>query len=47
MLQSVLHVSRSYPKKGGTGRTSEYVGKTLPEGLAEEFGISEEERAVG
>lgn len=30
------------PKKGGAGRTSEYVGKALPEGLAEEFGVPEE-----
>src|SRR5687767_14777062 len=35
------------PKKGGEGRTSEYVGKSLPEGLAEEFGIPEEERRAG
>lgn len=35
------------PKKVGVGRTSEYVGKRLPEGLAEEFGISEEERTAG
>ncbi len=35
------------PKKGGTGRTSEYVGKTLPEELAEEFGVPEDERAAG
>lgn len=35
------------PKKGGTGRTSEYVGKALPEGLAKEFGVPEDERAAG
>lgn len=35
------------PKKSGTGRTSEYVGKALPEGLAEEFGVPEDERAAG
>lgn len=35
------------PKKDGTGRTSEYVGKALPEGLAEEFGIPEDERTTG
>ena len=35
------------PKKDGTGRTSEYVGKMLPEGLAEEFGVPEDERAAG
>lgn len=35
------------PKKDGTGRTSEYVGKALPDGLAEEFGIPEDERTTG
>ena len=35
------------PKKGGGGRTSEYVGKALPEALAEEFGVPEDERTVG
>jgi hypothetical protein len=35
------------PKRSGGGRTSEYVGKTLPEGLAEEFGIPEGERRAG
>ncbi len=35
------------PKKGGEGRTSEYVGKALPNGLAEEFGILEDERTAG
>ena len=35
------------PKKDGTGRTSEYVGKALPEGLAEEFDIPEGERTSG
>jgi hypothetical protein len=35
------------PKKGGTGRTSEYVGKMLPEALAEEFGVPEDERTAG
>jgi len=35
------------PKKGGTGRTSEYVGKMLSEALAEEFGVPEDERAAG
>ena len=34
------------PKKGGEGRTSEYVGKSLPEELAEEFGIPENERTA-
>ncbi len=32
------------PKKGGEGRTSEYVGKVLPEALAGEFGVPEERR---
>ena len=35
------------PKKGSEGRTSEYVGKTLPDSLAEEFGIPEDERTAG
>ncbi len=35
------------PKKGGGGRTSEYVGKSLPDGLAEEFGVPEDERTEG
>jgi hypothetical protein len=35
------------PKKGGEGRTSEYVGKALPDGLAEEFGVPEDEKAAG
>jgi hypothetical protein len=35
------------PKKDGKGRTSEYVGKALPEGLAEKFGIPEDERTAG
>jgi hypothetical protein len=35
------------PKKGGVGRTSEYVGKALPDGLAEEFGVPEDERTAG
>jgi hypothetical protein len=34
-------------KKGGGGRTSEYVGKRLPEALAEEFGVPEDERVAG
>ena len=34
------------PKKGGGGRTSEYVGKTLPGELAEEFGVPEDERTA-
>jgi len=35
------------PKRGGAGRTSEYVGKALPQGLAEEFGVPEDERTAG
>ncbi len=34
------------PKKSGDGRTSEYVGKRLPEDLATEFGIPEDRRAT-
>ncbi|MDP8901158.1 MAG: hypothetical protein M3N33_08465 [Actinomycetota bacterium] len=34
------------PKKSGDGRTSEYVGKTLPENLASEFGIPEDRRVA-
>jgi hypothetical protein len=30
------------PKQSGKGRTSEYVGKVLPQPLAEEFGIQED-----
>ena len=33
------------PKENGPGRTSEYVGKMLPEALAEEFDIPEDQRA--
>jgi hypothetical protein len=32
------------PKENGPGRTSEYVGKVLPEKLAEEFGVPEDQR---
>ena len=32
------------PKKGGQGRTSEYIGKVLAEALAVEFGVPEERR---
>ena len=32
------------PKENGSGRTSEYVGKALPEILAEEFDIPEDQR---
>ena len=32
------------PKKSGDGRTSEYVGKQLPEDLAAEFSIPEDRR---
>src|SRR5918998_2362444 len=34
------------PKENGPGRTSEYVGKLLPETLAEEFDITEDRRGA-
>ncbi len=34
------------PKKSGSGRTSEYVGKALPDELAEEFGVPEDGRTA-
>ncbi len=34
------------PKKSGDGRTSEYVGKQLPEDLAAEFSIPEDQRTA-
>ena len=34
------------PKENGPGRTSEYIGKNLPETLAEEFHIPEDERTA-
>ncbi len=34
------------PKENGPGRTSEYVGKLLPEALAEEFDIPEDRRTA-
>jgi hypothetical protein len=34
------------PKENGPGRTSEYIGKTLPERLAEEFGVPEDQRTA-
>ncbi len=34
------------PKENGPGRTSEYVGKTLPKTLAEEFDIPEDQRTA-
>jgi hypothetical protein len=34
------------PKENGPGRTSEYIGKTLPERLAEEFGVREDQRTA-
>ena len=34
------------PKKSGEGRTSEYIGKVLPEALAGEFGVPEERRTT-
>ena len=33
------------PRQNGKGRTSEYVGKVLPQPLAEEFDIPEDQRA--
>jgi hypothetical protein len=33
------------PKANGPGRTSEYIGKTLPEALAKEFSVPEDRRA--
>ena len=35
------------PKKSRSGRTSEYVGKALPEELAREFGVPEDEQTAG
>ncbi len=35
------------PKKNGPGRTSEYVGKTLPVELADEFGVPRHQRTAG
>jgi hypothetical protein len=34
------------PRANGPGRTSEYVGKVLPEMLAEEFDIPEDQRTA-
>jgi hypothetical protein len=34
------------PKQNGKGRTSEYIGKILPQPLAEEFRISEDQRTA-
>ena len=34
------------PKRNGMGRTSEYVGKFLPQQLAEEFDVPEDRRAA-
>jgi hypothetical protein len=34
------------PKQNGSGRTSEYVGKMLPQALAEEFDVPEERRTA-
>jgi hypothetical protein len=34
------------PKENGPGRTSEYVGKVLPEALAEEFDIPDDRRTA-
>src|ERR671912_600201 len=34
------------PKETGSGRTSEYIGKVLPETLAEEFDIPDDQRTA-
>jgi hypothetical protein len=34
------------PKRNGSGRTSEYVGKMLPSTLAEEFDVPEDRRTT-
>jgi hypothetical protein len=34
------------PKRNGSGRTSEYVGKMLPHTLAEEFDVPEDRRTA-
>jgi hypothetical protein len=34
------------PKENGPGRTSEYIGKLLPQALAEEFDIPEDQRTA-
>src|SRR5215210_3481685 len=34
------------PKENGPGRTSEYVGKVLPENLAKELGVPEDQRTA-
>jgi hypothetical protein len=34
------------PKENGPGRTSEYIGKLLPQALAEEFDIPEDQQAA-
>lgn len=34
------------PKENAPGRTSEYVGKVLPQKLAEEFGVPEDDRSA-
>jgi hypothetical protein len=34
------------PKQNGKGRTSEYVGKVLPQSLAEEFDVPEDQRTT-
>lgn len=35
------------PKENTTGRTSEYIGKVLPDTLAEEFDVPEDQRTPG
>jgi len=34
------------PKENAPGRTSDYVGKVLPQKLAEEFGVPEDDRSA-
>ena len=34
------------PKENAPGRTSEYVGKVLPQKLAEEFGVPQDDRSA-
>jgi hypothetical protein len=34
------------PKQNGSGRTSQYVGKILPQPLAQEFGVPEDQRTA-
>ena len=34
------------PKQNGNGRTSQYVGKILPQPLAQEFGVPDDKRTT-